>query len=149
VFLELLKWDNALDCFNVLKTIIDEVKMPKLNRLNFFVLSIVSLCLAILISASPSIANKPRQPRTITFQAPRQLPNPVVPNQSPYPQPYPQQPFQQPIQTIPGTAGCTMTRSDGTTINLDRICGSNVNLPAASDPGAIRASDLEWAPDRR
>jgi hypothetical protein len=125
--------------------------MLKLNRLNFFVLTIVSLCLVILISVSPSTANKPRQPRTITFQAPRQapIPLPIVPNQSPYPQPYQQQPFQQPIQKIPGTAGCTMTRSDGTTINLDRICGSNVNLPAASDPAAIRASDLEWGPDRR
>jgi hypothetical protein len=128
--------------------------MLKLSRLNFFVLTIVSLCLAMLISASPSIANKPSQPRTIRFQAPRQAPNPIVPNQSPYPQPFQQQPFQQqpfqqPIQKTPGTAGCTMTRSDGTTINLDRICGSNVNLPAASDPGAIRASDLEWGPDRR
>jgi hypothetical protein len=112
--------------------------MFKLNRLNFFVLTIVSLCLVILISASPSIANYPRQPRTIAFPAPRQAP-----------QPSQQQPLQQPIQKTPGTAGCTMTRSDGTTINLDRLCGSNINLPTASDPGAIRASDLEWGPDRR
>jgi hypothetical protein len=42
-----------------------------------------------------------------------------------------------------------MVRSDGTVINLDRICGSNILLekPAVGvDPGAVRSSELEWGP---
>ncbi len=129
--------------------------MPKLNRFNFFALTIVSLFLTLLITASPGVANKPPvpQPRDITFRAPRPLPTAPIPQTYPsqpfQQQPFQQQPFQQPIQKIPGTAGCMMTRSDGSTVNLDRICGSNVNLPTGSDPGAIRASELEWGPDRR
>ncbi len=99
--------------------------MSKLTRFNLFLLAIVSLCLALFIGASPGVANKPRrpQPRAIVSNAPL--------------------PYQQPVSKTSGTAGCTMTRSDGSTVNLDRICGSNILLES-KDPGAIRASDLEW-----
>jgi hypothetical protein len=124
--------------------------MSKLTRFNFFVVTILSLCFSIcfslLISATPGIASRPSspQPKGI-FTTPRPLPT-VTPGMPPYQQQPYQPPFQQqPIQKTPGTAGCTMTRSDGSTVNLDRICGSNILLES-KDPGAIRASDLEWGP---
>ena len=123
--------------------------MPNFNRSNLLVLPILTLCFTTLINVSPSSAKKhrPSQHGGMASKMPRPLPI-VTPTSSLQTQSSGQLPLGQLLPRVPGTAGCMMTRSDGTTINLDHLCGTNANAQPPRNPGVVRANDLEWTPDR-
>lgn len=109
--------------------------MPRFKYLNSLILALVSLFVAFVFNSSPSAAKKRSSRMNLT----------PIPT---YSQNSPQAPNSQAAPKIPGTAGCMMTRSDGTTIDLDRLCGSNVFLEKsdARNPTAVRYRELESGP---